>query len=147
MNYNTSTSPKRSPSGRAAWIHTQKSCKQRKEETVGRDPSFTHTHTHLTHTHTCTIRGSRVRRYEATNNNEYSTSFSLPSTLKCTHSHSHNHSQREEHRGAHGFRGGYEEVECGSAVEGSEMKKPRKALGGWASLFFQCAEAVLHVLH
>lgn len=29
-------------------------------------------------------RGSRVRRYEATNDNEYSTSFSFPSTQKCT---------------------------------------------------------------
>lgn len=58
--------------------------------------------------------------------------------------HTHNHSQKKEHRGARGVFREYEEVECDSAVEGSEMTTREVERGG--SLFFQRAEGVLHVL-
>lgn len=51
---------------------------------------------------------------------------------------------KKEHRGARGVFREYEEVECDSAVEGSEMTTREVERGG--SLFFQCAEGVLHVL-
>lgn len=62
------------------------------------------------------------------------------------HTHTLTHSLTEkEHRGEHMGFGEYKEVECDSAVEGSEMKSRNVARG--RSLFFQRTKAVLHVLH
>lgn len=105
MNYNTSTPTndrlQEEQHGYTHGNHVNRERKKRLEE-------IPLSHTQLTHTHTCTTRGSRVRRYEATNNNDYSTSFSLPSTLKCTHAHTitHNKKSTGEHTGFMGIRGG-----------------------------------------
>lgn len=145
MNYNTST--ERSSLGRATRLHTQKSCKQRKEETGWRDPSFIHTLNPHTHTHDqWPCRGSRVSQYEATNNNEYSTSFSFPSTWNCVHTHTHSHNRpQKEHRGTHRFQGIWRRWNVILQVEGSEMKTG-KVTRGLAGLLLQRTEAVLHVL-
>lgn len=46
-------------------------------------------------------RGSRVRRHEATHDNEYSTSFSFPSTWKGAHTHSHTITHKKRSTGEH----------------------------------------------
>ena len=97
MNYITST--ERASSERATQQHRQQSCKQqRKEERRRRGPSFKHIKSTHTHTHDLWPgRGSRVSLYEATKNNEYSTTFSFPSTYNCAH----NHPQGSTGGGAH----------------------------------------------
>lgn len=65
----------------------------------------------------------------------------FPSTWKRAYTHTHKKRSTGEHAGF----GEYEEVECDSAVEGSEMKTGKAARGG--GLFFQRTEGVLHVLH
>jgi len=104
--------------------YRQKSCKQRKEEPGRRDPSFirTLTHTHL-HTHTINDHAedpeSAFMRQQIIMNTVHLSLFP-PHEIAHTHTHTvtHKRSTGEQHR----FFGEYEEVECDSAVEGSEMR-------------------------
>lgn len=57
----------------------------------------------------------------------------------------HTHTHKKRSTGEHAGFGEYKEVECDSAVEGSEMKTGKAVRGG--GLFFQRTEGVLHVLH
>lgn len=64
---------------------------------------------------------------------------------EIAHAHVHTHPiTKREHRGSTQVLGEHEEVECDSAVEGSEMKTRKAVRGG--GLFFQRTEGVLHVL-
>ncbi len=109
-------------------------------------------HTHIKSTHACTISDhaedperADMRQQKIMNTVHLSLFPPHENAHKHTQTHtqSYNHSEKE-HRGSTEVFKEYKEVECDSAVEGSEMKSGKVARGG--SLFFQRAEAVLHVL-
>lgn len=101
-------------------IHRHKSCKHRGRKGVKR--SLFHTHFKSTHMHDqWQCGGSRGCQHEATNNNEYSTSLSFPSTWKHTHCQNKKKGTREHVGFAE-----YNEVECDSAAEGFGDEKQKR---------------------